>query len=394
MNRYLTVGSLLLFCSACVDGSAPNPSGELTPVPRGPYPVGSTNMEIMPSRSGMGDDDMHAYLLGAPAKNNQPRFVSDLLEHPDAAWVTQIPVPDAPELYGPASGQTLPVVSFIVYPSAVNEQPNHYEFPYHDAEYGSFEDMLSPGESPQFADPHARYPLILLSHGASAHGVYDVRHAHTLASHGYIVAVLNYGDERTAIANTRNQHLSHLRPFLTSAVLDTILDSDEFGGHIDTGNIGITGHSFGGFTALALTGGPVDGHPASVTDDRIKASVIAAPWVGGMYEDREMFAFGPENSALSNVKAPTLVFFGTKDTVTLASFILPAAKKLSGPTYVVELVDQPHVFEGGSWIDRDNWELLFFSAYLQGNEKDLARLKTLRSMEGGNDDVQLFEYQK
>ncbi len=78
----------------------------------------------------------------------------------------------------------------------------------------------------------------------------------------------------------------------------------------------------------------------------------------------------------------------------MASFILPAIKKLSGTTYVVELVDQPHIFEQGSWEDRDNWELLFFSAYLKNDLESLAMLKTTRSMKGGNEDIQLFEYQR
>ena len=89
-----------------------------------------------------------------------------------------------------------------------------------------------------------------------------------------------------------------------------------------------------------------------------------------------------------------ICFFGTKDESTLASFILPAMKQLSGTTYVVELVDQPHVFEQGSWEDRDNWELLFFSAYLKHNSTSLKTLAVARSMRGGNEDVQLFEYQK
>ena len=91
---------------------------------------------------------------------------------------------------------------------------------------------------------------------------------------------------------------------------------------------------------------------------------------------------------------PIIAFFGTKDEVTTADFILPAMKRLSGPTYVVELVDQPHVFEGGSWWDRNQWELLFFSAFLKQDAESLALLESSRSMEGGNVDVQLFEYQR
>ena len=69
-------------------------------------------------------------------------------------------------------------------------------------------------------------------------------------------------------------------------------------------------------------------------------------------------------------------------------------KKLGGPTYVVELIDQPHVFEGGSWQDRDNWELLFFNAYLKNDAGALAALEVSDSMQGGNADRQLFDYQR
>ena len=41
---------------------------------------------------------------------------------------------------------------------------------------------------------------------------------------------------------------------MTRAVLDSLLESEVFGPRIDAGNIGITGHSMGGFTALALAG--------------------------------------------------------------------------------------------------------------------------------------------
>jgi predicted dienelactone hydrolase len=375
-------------------GGAPATTIEAEPLGRGPYAVGSTNMAVSPAHAAVGDDAMHAYLLGRPTESGEARFVTDILEHPEAAWVTDVRVPDEQDIYGRASGLTLPVVSFVTYPSRAEPEPARYVFPYHDGRYGVFEHMLGPAERPAFAEPHNRYPLILLAHGAPAHGIYDVARAHDLASHGYIVAAITYGDDRTAIPNDPNQHLSYLRPLITKAVLDSLLESEVFGPHIDADNIGITGHSFGGFTALAITGGAIEGNAASVTDDRIKASVIAAPWVGGRFGEDDVFAFGESNSALGAVDTPTLCFFGTSDDVTLASFILPAAKKLSGPTYVVELVDQPHVFEAGSWEDRNGWELLFFSAYLK---QDLASQRTLRtatSMKGGNEDRQLFEYQQ
>ncbi len=392
MKRYFLLVLLAIAVSGCSktsDGSiVAKPSGE------GPYSVGSTNMEVLPEFADIGNEAMHDYLLGRPTDSGRPRFIADILKYPESAWVTDVQIPDRPALYGPASGQTLPVVTFITYPSNETQRPNTYEFPYHDSGYGVFEDMLGPGETPSLADTSGRYPLVIIAHGASAHGVYDVKHAHNLASHGYIVAVITYGDDRTAIPNSPSHHVAFMRPLLTKAVLDSILDSEVFGPYIDADNIGITGHSFGGFTALAVAGGPYQGDPGTVSDERIKAGVLAAPWVGHSHNGKDTFAFGPENNALENVAVPMIWFFGTKDEATRASFILPAARRSSGPTYVVELVDQPHIFEQGSWQDRDNWELLFFSAYLKNNPESLATLKSARSMKGGNEDVQLFDYQK
>ncbi len=393
MHKFCLVWTILM-CSACVDRSAPATSLMLESIGKGPYVVGSTNMAVAAEYADIGDETMHEYLLGRAEKTGAPRYVADILEHPDSAWITDVPIPNDGGLYGPASGLTLPVVSFLTFPSVADQRKGVYRFPYVDAQYGVFEDMLGAGEAPRFADPDERYPLIILAHGSEAHGIYDIKHAHNLARHGYIVAVINYGDERTAMAASLNPHVGFLRPLITSTVLDSILESEVFGSHIDTDNIGITGHSFGGFTALAVMGGPFQGNDATVHDKRIKAAVVAAPWVGGHYDGNDVFAFGPDNTGLIDVGAPVICLFGSKDESTLASFILPATKRLSGPTYVVELVDQPHIFEQGSWEDRDNWELLFFSAYLKNDPASLELLKTGSSMKGGNEDIQLFDYQR
>ena len=384
----------LLFLGAGGCSVETQTSSELEPFGMGTYSVGSTNMEIAPEYADIGDEAMHEYLLGRAEEPDHSRYIADILKYPESAWITDVQVPSEPSLYGPASGLSMPVVSFVMYPSTKNGQQNKYAFPYYQSEYGVFADMLGADDVPRFADPDERYPLVILAHGSLSHGIYDVSHAQDLASHGYIVAVINYGDERTAIPDTLNHHVKFLRPLITKAVLDSLIDSDAFGTHIDIENIGITGHSFGGFTALATAGGPVLGNAMSVRDERIKAGVIAAPWVGGHYDGSDFFAFGFNNSALAQVDAPMLCLFGTNDEDALASFILPAIGQLSGPTYVVELVDQPHIFEEASWVDRNNWELLFFSAYLKNKPASLATLKTLRSMRGGNEDVQLFDYQK
>lgn len=360
----------------------------------GPHAVGSTNMEVAPAFAQLGDRAMHDILLGRKEDAPGPRFVSEILRYPESAFITDVPIPNNRELYGPASDQTLPVVTYVTFPSRRMSPPRPYTFPYLDGEYGVFENMLGAGEAPRFADPDERYPLILLAHGLSAHGIYDVSHAHLLASHGYIVAVLSYGDDRTVPFDYQKPYVAFLRPLLTKAVLDSLLESEMFGAHIDVDNIGITGHSFGGFTTLALAGAPFQGNAATVHDDRIKAGAIAAPWVGEYEEGSVVFAFGPGNAGLNAVTAPMICFFGTVDEETLSEFILPGMKELSGDTYVVELVDQPHVFDALSWEARNHWELLFFAAYLKNDERALDRLKASRSIAGGDRDVQLFEYQR
>lgn len=383
--------ALALGCAfyPCSEGNAA--PVELDGHERGPYPVAATNMEVAPEFADIGDDMMHDALLG---RLGPGRFIIDMLQYQGAAWITNVTIPEEPELYGPASGSSMPLLSYLVYPSAPAKDKRSYKFPYFDGMYGVFEDMLAPGEAPRFADPGTRYPLIILSHGTPAHGLYDVQHAQDLASNGYIVAVITYGDQRVSNVEAEDRHAWYLRPLLTRAVLDSILDSKTFGPHIDHQNIGVAGHSSGGFTALAIAGGAVNGNSASVTDERITAASATAPWVGEIVDGEDLFVFGSDNEGLNRIDIPVLCFFGSRDEETLPSFILPATTKLAGPTYVVELVDQPHIMEGPSWVDRNKWELLFFDAFLKHDAAALKKLETGHSMRGGNADIQRFGYQR
>ena len=391
MNRYLSI-FLLAFCTfGC--SQALDSKVEGNPFGRGPYSISSTNMEVAPEHADMGDELMHEYLVGRRSESGQRRFFADILRYPESAWVTDVKVPDTQDLYGPASGMTLPIVSFVVYPSTEESAQRGYSFPYRDAAFGIFEDMLGPNEEPSFASPTERFPLIIIAHGSNAHGIYDIAHAHDLASHGYIVAVITYGDEITLNQEESSDHIGFLRPLITKAVLDSLIGSDSFGLHIDGKNIGISGFSFGGFTALALAGGAIEGNSRSVIDSRVTAAVVAAPWVGGIYGDEDYYAFGANHAGLNRIDIPVIGFFGTNDDVVQPSFVLPAMKELSGPFYLVELINQTHDLEGGSWEDRNNWELLFFSAFLKHDSASLEALRTTTAMKGGNEDVQRFDYQ-
>ncbi|MEM9400870.1 MAG: alpha/beta fold hydrolase [Pseudomonadota bacterium] len=383
----LLLGVFLL--ASCKNDEAVVP---ILPLPAGSLSVGSTNMEVKDDFATVTGDDMHRILIGQSVEDGP--FLSDIMKYPESAWRVDVDIPGDADVYGPAAGTTMPVSLFVTYPAREDSESEPYIFPYLDSINSEFPNMLAPGETPSFADDSTRFPLIILAHGYSAHGIYDVDHAHSLSRQGYIVAVLFYGDLRTVEPDSWNPHTGFLRARMTRAVIDALLESEDFGDRIDTGNIGISGHSFGGFTALALNGGRYLDDVATVHDPRITASVIAAPWVGHTHNGDDVFAFGQQNEGLGRVSTPVLSFFGTRDTDTTAEFILPAMQRLSGPTYVVELVDQPHVFEGGSWQDRDNWELLFFNAYLKQDPDALRQLQFGESMDGGNEDRQLFDYQK
>ena len=91
-------------------------SGELEPFGMGTYSVGSTNMEISPEYDDIGDGAMHEYLLGRAEETGHSRYIADILKYPESAWITDVQVPNEPALYGPASGLSMPVVTFVTYP--------------------------------------------------------------------------------------------------------------------------------------------------------------------------------------------------------------------------------------------------------------------------------------
>lgn len=156
-----------------------------------------------------------------------------------------------------------------------------------------------------------QFPLILISHGnGGSHLVYRSISLY-LAQRGYIVALIeHYGNNR--LNNELEKSIINLqyRPLHSSLTIDYLLNNEFFASHINSKQIGFIGHSFGGYTGLALAGGKPctkEGLDIEVkSDNRIKLLVLMAPAA----------AFFMKPMALLNVKIPILLLIAEKDSFT------------------------------------------------------------------------------
>lgn len=103
------------------------------------------------------------------------------------------------------------------------------------------------------------FPVVLYAHGAPGSRLQSTRLCEHLASHGYVVAAIDfalmtYGDmvEQAYVSGLTD------RPHDVSFVLDSLQEGERFGGVADTSNAAIIGYSFGGYTALAACGAGLD----------------------------------------------------------------------------------------------------------------------------------------
>lgn len=124
------------------------------------------------------------------------------------------------------------------------------------------------------------YPLIVFSHHSGGHRRTSTFVCTHLASHGYIVAALDHSEvvapdlARPAANETEEQKQARWQAVIESRVpdarflLNTMLQSGgSWGFTIDADRIGIMGHSFGAWTALAMP----------EIDRRFRAVVAMAP---------------------------------------------------------------------------------------------------------------------
>jgi dienelactone hydrolase len=205
------------------------------------------------------------------------------------------------------------------------------------------------------------FPLIVFSHASGQHRRGATFLCTHLASHGYVVAAMDHSETVAAELSRREgetaeQKAARIEAVIASRVpdvrflLDHLLGSAAWpsDAHVDPTRIGIVGHSFGGWTALATP----------EVEPRIQAIVALAPGGSskprpGILPSKLTFAWGRD--------VPTLYLVAENDIFVPLSGIYELFERTSGTKQMIilRLADHghfmDHVEEGHEALRKMPW---------------------------------------
>jgi dienelactone hydrolase len=193
-----------------------------------------------------------------------------------------------------------------------------------------------------------RFPLVAFSHGYGGHRRQSTFLSTHLASHGYVVAAVDhtgntildvmqallvqqaggtYPDYRTIL-----DEFIVARPADVSFAIDRLFDgAGGLEGRIDRERVGMAGHSFGGWTTLAVTG----------LDRRVRAALPLAPAGGGadlpVQQLRESLNLSWERDV------PTLFIVADRDTLLPLAGMRELLERTQSRKRMVVLRDADHM---------------------------------------------------
>ena len=206
-------------------------------------------------------------------------------------------------------------------------------------------------------DPARRYPMVVSVHGGPSSAFYPSwphRWNAVLASQGYFVLMPNprgsYGSgEDFTLANVRDFGYGDLRDIL--AGVEAALREAP----IDEGRVGITGWSYGGYMAMwavtrterfraAVAGAGIANWQSYYGQNRIDQWLL--PFFGAsVYDDPQVYARSAPITFIKQVKTPTLVLHGDRDSevpTPQGYEFWHALKALGVPTELVIYRDEGH----------------------------------------------------
>ncbi len=172
------------------------------------------------------------------------------------------------------------------------------------------------------------FPLVVYSHGNGGLRYVSSFLTEHLASHGFVVVAPDHTGNTAidAFAGTSDDRgqVALDRPVDVSATIDAVLGGDpgfeSVSPQVDPDEVAVIGHSFGGFTALAVAGGLGEQDP----DERVEAVVGLAAATNGLGDD-----------VLEGVQAPTMLLWATDDaTVGLSNNAARPDELVAGRPYV------------------------------------------------------------
>lgn len=216
----------------------------------------------------------------------------------------------------------------------------------------------------------APYPLVLFSHGNKGINFQSYTFTEYLASHGFVVASPNHPGN-TMINNPSDQQIAQIaleRPgdvafAQAQLLLASTSTGDPLHGAVKASVVGISGHSFGGYTSLLISGAEVDVNAAAARCKAGTPAKIFCPyinyWPAGKIISRPAslagvkagLALAPGGFAafgaagLQKIKIPMMIMGGTLDSMTtLLHEVQPIFNNIStSPRYKVEITKAGHM---------------------------------------------------
>ncbi len=175
-------------------------------------------------------------------------------------------------------------------------------------------------------------PLIVFSHGSGGIAIQSVALMERLASHGFVVVAPNHTgntsfDNSTPIAQALLDRVPDVSFVIDHMTTRAATLADPFYGRIDGLNVGVAGHSLGGFTALAVKAG----YQSIPADARVQAIMPIAPAASAL-----------SDAELGTITVPTLFMTGTLDPL-LADEVRAAGLIQSSPfNYRADVIGANH----------------------------------------------------
>lgn len=223
--------------------------------------------------------------------------------------------------------------------------------------------------------PAQKIPVVIVSHGLGSKPEDFVDKAQQLASYGFVVAMPQHPGSDSEQVQKLRQGLSSAY-FLTSDFTDRPKDisylidelerrnSTEFGGNLDLKSVGVAGHSFGGYTALAVAGATIDFENLQKACDRpfghvdtsllLQCRALQLPRQTYNFRDervKAVFAANPVNYSvfgprgLGQIQIPVFMAGGSYDLATPTALEQAQSFPLIGSStkYLALAEGQPHV---------------------------------------------------